>query len=294
MSRGYAGGVSDELARIAAALERIAPPPAAPADLASAVAFLWRSGTLSQARHFAPLPLDLLTGIDDQKATLLENARRLARGQAAHDALLWGAKGTGKSALVKSVVGAARAEGLDLALIDVAADRLDTLPLLFERIEGVPRAFILFIDDIGFEAGGPETRALRSLLEGGAEARPANARLHVTSNRRHIVARDIAEQASAINPRDVVDDRLALADRFGLTLGFHVVDQQGYLAIVERYAAAYELPFDAPDALLWATRRGARSGRVAWHYVTELAGRAGRSLDPDESWRSREPGLRDG
>ena len=270
--------MADPLDRIAAALERLAPPVAIPADLRSAPAYLWRGGQLSEAHHFTPLPLDLLTGIDAQKAIVLENARRLARGHAAHDVLLWGAKGTGKSALVKSTVGAVRSEGLDLALIDVAADRLDTLPALFDRVANAGRAFILFIDDIGFEAGGPETRALRSLLEGGAEARPANARLHVTSNRRHILARDIAEQESAINPRDVVDDRLALADRFGLTLGFHAVDQETYLAMIERYAAAFGLPFDAADALQWATQRGARSGRVAWHYVTELAGRARRAL----------------
>ena len=267
-----------DLARIAAALERIAPPAAPAADLARAPAYLWRAGALTEATHFAPLPIDLLTGIDAQKAAVLENARRLAAGHAAHDVLLWGAKGTGKSALVKSVVGAVRAEGRDLALVDVAADRLETLPRLFDQVAASPRAFILFIDDIGFESGGPETRALRSLLEGGAEARPANARLHVTSNRRHIVARDIAEQDSAINPRDVVDDRLALADRFGLALGFHAIDQQTYLAMIERYASVHGLPFDPADALLWATQRGARSGRVAWHYVTELAGRAGRKL----------------
>jgi uncharacterized protein len=270
--------VSDELARIAAALERIVPPAPDEADPRTAPAYLWRGEALAEARHFAPLPLDLLTGIDAQKAAVLDNARRLALGYAAHDVLLWGAKGTGKSALVKSAVGAIRGEGLDLALIDVAADRLAALPRLFEQIADVPRAFILYIDDIGFEAGGPETRALRSLLEGGAEAQPANARLHVTSNRRHIVARDIAEQESAINPRDVVDDRLALADRFGITLGFHAVDHATYLVMVRRYAEAYGLPLDEQDALLWATQRGARSGRVAWHYVTELAGREGRQL----------------
>ncbi|HYZ49186.1 MAG TPA: ATP-binding protein [Sphingomonas sp.] len=272
--------MSEDLARIAAALERIAPPSPPTADPRSAAAYLWRGAALAEARHFAPLPLDLLTGIDAQKAAVLDNARRLARGHAAHDVLLWGAKGTGKSALVKATVGAVRAERLDLALVDVAADRLDTLPLLFEQIADAGRAFILFVDDIGFEAGGPETRALRSLLEGGAEARPANARLHVTSNRRHIVARDIAEQESAINPRDIVDDRLALADRFGLTLGFHAMDQATYLAIIERYAAAYALPFDTEDALRWATQRGARSGRVAWQYVTELAGRSGQPIQP--------------
>jgi hypothetical protein len=268
----------EDLARIAAALERIAPPPPAPADPQTAPAYLWRGEVLVSARHFAPLPLDLLTGIDAQKAALLDNARRLARGHAAHDVLLWGAKGTGKSALVKSVCGAVRIEGLDLALIDVAADRLDTLPRLFDELAELPRSFVLFVDDIGFEAGGPETRALRSLLEGGAEARPANARLHVTSNRRHIVSRDIAEQESAINPRDVADDRLALADRFGLTVGFHTIDQATYLAMIRRYSEAYKLPFDEHEALLWATQRGARSGRVARHYATELAGRAGRTL----------------
>ncbi|HEV2569597.1 DUF815 domain-containing protein [Sphingomonas sp.] len=271
--------MEDALARIAAALERIAPPPAAHADVRAHGAYLWRGEALEPARHFAPLSPDLLTGIDAQKRALLDNARRLARGAAAHDVLLWGAKGTGKSALVKSVVGAVQAEGLDLALVDVAADRLSTLPKLFDLLEKAGRGFVLFVDDIGFEAGGAETRTLRSLLEGGAEARPANARLHVTSNRRHIVARDIEEQASAINPRDVVDDRLALADRFGLSLGFHALDQETYLAIVARYADACSLSFDAADALLWATTRGARSGRVAWHYVTELAGRAGRTLD---------------
>jgi hypothetical protein len=270
--------VEDELARIADALDRLSPPPRPPADLAKAPAYLWRQGALSVAALFDPLPFDLLTGIDTQKAAVLGNAKRLARGHAAHDVLLWGAKGTGKSALVKSAIGAVREMGLDIALIDIASDRLDTLPRLFEEITDASRAFILFIDDIGFEAGGPESRALRSLLEGGAEARPANARLHVTSNRRHIVARDIAEQESAINPRDVVDDRLALADRFGLALGFHAADQATYLAMIARYAIAYDLPFDEADALRWATQRGARSGRVAWQYVTELAGRASRKL----------------
>lgn len=270
--------MSNDLARIAAALERLAPPLPEPADPRAHPAYLWRGQGLVAARHFAPLPLELLTGIDAQKSALLANVRRLAAGAAAHDVLLWGAKGTGKSALVKSVVGVVQAEGGALALVDVAADRLDSLPALFAVLDGLSRAFLIFIDDIGFEAGGAETRSLRSLLEGGAEARPANARLCVTSNRRHIVARDIAEQESAINPRDVVDDRLALADRFGLSLGFHVLDQETYLAIVGRYCDAYRLAFDPADALAWSVQRGARSGRVAWSYVTELAGRAGRSL----------------
>lgn len=270
--------MSDELARIAAALERLSPPPPVAADPLASPAYVWRGHALVAARHFAPVPLDLLTGIDAQKAAFLANVRRLAAGAAAHDVLLWGAKGTGKSALAKSTVARVQVEGGAIALVDVAADRLDSLPALFAVLDGLPRAFLLFIDDIGFEAGGAETRMLRSLLEGGAEARPANARLCVTSNRRHIVARDLAEQESAINPRDVADDRLALADRFGLSLGFHVIDQETYLAIVAAYAAAHGLAHDPADALAWAVQRGARSGRVAWSYVTELAGRVGRSL----------------
>jgi uncharacterized protein len=227
-------------------------------------------------RAFAPQPLDRLKGIDRNRDVLLANFARLADGVAAQDALLWGARGTGKSALVKGVVGALQAEGKAIALIEIVTDRLDTLPALFARIADRPRAFAIFLDDLGFDATS-EARALRSLLEGGAEARPANARIVVTSNRRHLIPRDIAEQDSAINPRDSIDDQLALADRFGLSLGFHVIDQDTYLGIVEGYARALDLPFDAQEAIGWATRRGSRSGRVAWHYIVDLAGRHGRS-----------------
>ncbi|MFA5966346.1 MAG: ATP-binding protein [Sphingomonas sp.] len=265
------------LDRIAAALERLAPPAPPPADPLTHPAYVWRGTTLAATRDFAPLPLERLRGIDEQKAALLTNLERLATGAAAHDALLWGARGTGKSALVKSAVGAVQAGGGTLALIEIPAHRLDTLPALFARLAALPRAFALFVDDLGFDAAS-DARALRSMLEGGAEARPDNARLIVTSNRRHLIPRDIAEQANAINPRDAVDDNLALADRFGLSLGFHVVDQPGYLAIVQGYAAAHDLPFDPADAIGFATRRGGRSGRVAWHYVVDLAGRHGKTL----------------
>jgi predicted AAA+ superfamily ATPase len=279
MSTPSAAAPEDPLARIAAALDRLAPPPPAPADPLAHPAYIWRGHALAAARHFAPLPLDLLAGIDAQKAAAVANVRRLAAGHAAHDVLLWGARGTGKSALVKSAIGAVQAEGGPVALVEIAGDALATLPALFALLEGRPRAYILFIDDLGFEEpGAAAPRLLRSMLEGGAEARPANTRLFVTANRRHIVARDIAEQDSAINPRDVIDDRLALSDRFGLSLGFHVVDQDGYLAMVAGYAARHDLPFDPADAIGWATQRGSRSGRVAWHYVVELAGRHGRSL----------------
>lgn len=266
------------LARIADALDRISPPPAAQADPLAAPAYHWQAGLLAPTRDFRPLPLALLTGIDAQKDSVVANGRRLAGGHAAHDVLLWGARGTGKSALVKAMVGALQDEGAAIALVEVAADALATLPHLFALIAGAPRAFALFIDDIGFEENGAEARTLRSLLEGGAEARPANARLHVTSNRRHIVSRDLREQDSPINPRDEADDKLALADRFGLSIGFHNVNQDNYVAMVAAYARKFDLNFDAADAIRWATQRGSRSGRVAWQYVVELAGRAGKAL----------------
>lgn len=269
---------NDLLGRIAGALERLAPPPL-PHPRDDAPAYAWHRATLREA-PFGPLSLDLLTGIDDQKAMLLDNTRRLAAGNAAHDALLWGARGSGKSALVKGCVAAVQAEGSALALVEVAANELASLPELFTLMEGWSRPAVLFIDDLAFDdsAGIAAARGLRSVLDGGSTARPPHVRLYVTSNRRHIVSRDMAEQDSAINVRDVIDDRLALADRFGLSLGFHVCDQDAYVAMVRRYAEGFDLPFDAQDAIGFATRRGARSGRIAWHYVVDLAGRNGRSL----------------
>lgn len=264
--------MDDTLRRIADALDRLAPPEPAPPE-ATARAYRWDGRRLSVA-DFRPLPLDILTGIDAVKAALVENSRRHAAGHAAHDALLWGARGTGKSALAKACVGAI--EGL--SLIEVAASDLHSLPALFTIAGTWDRRIIVFIDDLGFDEV-QAARELRSVLDGGAAARPNNVRLYVTSNRRHIVKRDMAEQETAINPRDAADDAMALSDRFGLSLGFHVADQPTYVAMVEGYATQYGLPFDPLDAIQFATQRGSRSGRVAWHYVVELAGRAGRSLD---------------
>jgi predicted AAA+ superfamily ATPase len=267
--------MTDPLDRIAAALERLSPPPAPAADPLAHPAYRWGAGTLAAARAFAPVPLDRLVGLERQKAALVGNLARLAAGHAAHDVLLWGARGTGKSALVKSATAAVQAQGGRLALVEVATTA--DLPALFVALAPVPRGFAVFLDDLGVDAPA-EARALRSVLEGGAEPRPANVRLLVTANRRHLQPRDIAEQDSAINPRDSVDDQLALADRFGLSLGFHALDQDGYLAIVRGYAEAYGLPFDGEAAIRWATQRGSRSGRVAWQYVTEVAGREGRVI----------------
>ena len=267
--------MTDPLDRIAAALERLSPPPPPAADPRAHPAYVWHGGALRRARAFAPLPLAMLIGIDRQKASLVANLRRLADGHASQDVLLWGARGTGKSALVKSAVACVQRDGGDLGLVEVSD--LSGLPALFARLAPVDRAFVLFLDDLGFDEPA-EARTLRSMLEGGAEPRPANVRLAVTANRRHLAPRDIAEQDSAINPRDSIDDHLALADRFGLSLGFHALDQDGYVAIVAAYAQAHGLTFDPHEAIGWATRRGSRSGRVAWQFIVDLAGRAGKSL----------------
>lgn len=269
----------DPLHRIADALERLSPVPGQQEDLSSGIAFQWDGAAAHAIDNFMPLALDLLTGIDDQKARLLENSKRLANGHAAHDVLLWGSRGMGKSALAKSVVGLLNDQGSNLAVVEAAADQLKSLPDLFALLARTDRPFILFIDDIGFDENSAAPRLLRSLLEGGAAQRPTNVRLYVTSNRRHIVPRQMAEQDDPVNPRDVLDDKLALSDRFGIRLGFHAASQDDYLAMIEKYAQAHGLVFDAADALLWAKRRGSRSGRIAWQYVVELCGRAGKKLD---------------
>jgi predicted AAA+ superfamily ATPase len=265
----------ETLQRIAAALERLAPPALPACDWLAAPAYVW-TGTGQPVRQIEAPALQRLCGIDQQKERVVGNVIRLAHGHAAHDMLLWGARGMGKSALVRAAVKQAQAQGGQLALVQVASDAIASLSALFAQLDGIARNYLVFIDDLGFAYGdsvGP--RHLRSWLDGGVQARPANVRLAVTSNRRAIVPRHSAEQDDPINPRDAVDDNLALADRFGLSLGFHACSQDDYLAIVHGYAADLGLSVDEGAALEWSKRRGARSGRVAWHYVTELAGQAG-------------------
>jgi predicted AAA+ superfamily ATPase len=212
----------DLLNRIAEALERLAPPAQAQTDWLGAPAYVWDGAARAVPRLVAP-DLTLLKGIDAQKQAVVGNVARLAAGHAAHDMLLWGSRGMGKSALLRAAVLAAQNDGAErIALVQVAPEALSSLSLLFGQLAGQPRGFLVFVDDLGFEdndSAGP--RALRSWLEGGIEARPANVRIAVTSNRRAIVPRHLAEQDDPINPRDAVDDRLALADRFGLSIGFH-------------------------------------------------------------------------
>ena len=276
--------MTDPLVRIAAALERLAPRAAPPTDWLAHPGYVWdNAGVRAVPRIEAP-PLALLKGIDAQKAAVATNVARLASGAAAHDMLLWGARGMGKSALLRAAVAAAQTDRPGaLALVQAAPDALASLPALFAALRSSERRFLVFLDDLGFENGettsaSGSARHLRSWLEGGVEARPANVRLAVTSNRRAILERHLSEQDDPINPRDAVDDKLALADRFGMSLGFHACSQDDYLAIVAGYAEAAGLAWEEADALQWSKRRGSRSGRVAWQYVTELAGRAGKAL----------------
>jgi len=267
------------LARIAAALEQLAPGTRTGADWRASPAYVWDTSGARAVEAIDAPALSLLRGIDKQKRAVTGNVARLAQGLPAHDMLLWGARGMGKSALLRASVADAQAGGGDLALVQVATDAVASLPALFADLARAERNFLVFLDDLGFAEGDSTTpRHLRSWLDGGVEARPANVRLAVTSNRRAILPRHGSEQDDPINPRDAVDDNLALADRFGLSLGFHNASQDDYLAILRGYAAEYGLPLDEGEALEWAKRRGARSGRIAWHFITELAGRAGKPL----------------
>lgn len=269
----------DPLARIAEALERLAPNRRAATDWLSAPAFSWSNHRTNPIKAIEAPALDVFRGIDRQRDLVVQNVARIAEGHAAHDMLLWGARGMGKSALIRSAVAAAQVSGSNIGLVQLGVNALSDLPSLFHRLSDVERRFVLFIDDLAFsedDSSGP--RMLRSWLEGGVDARPANTRLAVTTNRRSIVARTASETEEAMNERDLLDDKLALADRFGLSVGFHPCSKPVYLAIVAAYAQPRGLSFEDKDALAWAMQRGSRSGRTAWQYVTELAGRAGQSF----------------
>lgn len=275
----------DPIARIAAALERLAPAAAREVDWLTYPAYLWDGVNARELPEIVAPALENLRGIERQKAQVHDNIARLAWGHAAHDMLLWGSRGMGKSALLRAATRAVQEEApMALALVQVAPGALESLPELFHRLSEVRRQFLIFIDDLGFaedDTIGPQR--LRSWLEGGIEARPANARLAVTSNRRAILARQAGEQHSGsddnpLNRRDAVDDKLALADRFGLSVGFHPCSKDQYLDIVRAYAAPLGLSYTNEQALEWAMQRGQRSGRSAWQFVVELAGRAGKAI----------------
>lgn len=267
------------LERIAAALERIAPPAPEPVDWARGAGFVWG---VHGAREIAALDagdLGQLRGIDKQKAAVCANLARLASGAASHDILLWGARGMGKSALIRAAVAGEQAKDAgSIALVQIAPDALHTISALIDTLAQQSRAFVVFIDDLGFDADDTKGNlALRSLLDGTAVSRPAHIRLAVTSNRRAIVQREAADSTGP-HERDERDNALALADRFGLTLGFHPADRATFLEIIRAYTQPLALDFEEEEALAWGIARGSRSGRTAHQFACEIAGRAGLQL----------------
>ncbi len=280
------------LRSIAEALERLAPRSTQSAALDGADAFVWHAEgqRLEAVPAVNRVEIGLLRGIDRARETLLENTRRFAEGLPANNALLWGARGTGKSSLVKAVHAAINDEigddtGRRLALIEIHREDLTSLPRLLHELRGRPRRSILFCDDLSFDAADTSYKSLKAVLEGGIEGRPANVVFYATSNRRHLMPRDMIEneRSTAISPAEAVDEKVSLSDRFGLWLGFHNCDQDTYFAIVEGYARRYGLVLPSEtlraEANEWSMTRGARSGRVAWQFIQDLAGRQGRRLD---------------
>jgi predicted AAA+ superfamily ATPase len=273
------------LARIADALERLAPPPAAAPDFSAADAFVWHpeGARVSPVTRVNRVDMSLLKGIDRVRDLLVENTERFARGFPANNALLWGARGMGKSSLVKATHAAVNA-GLGpkagtLKLVEIHREDIEGLPELMALLRRAADRFIVFCDDLSFDAADTSYKSLKAVLEGGIEGRPENVILYATSNRRHLMSRDMMEneRSTAINPGEAVEEKISLSDRFGLWLGFHRCSQDEYLAMVEGYVSYFSIPADREEvrreALEWAATRGARSGRVAWQYVQDLAGR---------------------
>jgi predicted AAA+ superfamily ATPase len=279
------------LTQIAAALDRIAPRPPAPPDLAVADAFVWQAA----GRRLSPVPkvnrveMSLLRGIDRLRDTLADNTERFARGLPANNALLWGARGMGKSSLVKAVhaeinKGLAAEGRRPLKLVEIHREDIETLPDLMAWLRPDPHRFVVFCDDLSFDANDTSYKSLKAVLEGGIEGRPDNVIFYATSNRRHLLPRDMMEneRSTAINPGEAVEEKVSLSDRFGLWLGFHKCSQDEFLDMVFGYADHFGLGGDRDairaEALEWATTRGSRSGRTAWQFIQDLAGRRGTVL----------------
>ena len=276
----------DPLARIAAALERIAPPPAEPPSFEGAEAFVWHvePDRLEPVAQVNRVDLPLLVGIDRVRDILLENTQQFARGLPANNALLWGARGMGKSSLVKAAHAAVVAEGHDLKIVEVQREDLPSIGRLLNLLRGVSARFLLFCDDLSFSHDDQHYKSLKAVLDGGIEGRPENVVFYATSNRRHLMPRDMIEneRSSAISPSEATEEKVSLSDRFGLWLGFHPCSQDEYLAMIRGYCDAYEVEIDdetlRAEAIEWQATRGSRSGRVAWQYFTDLAGRRGVTL----------------
>jgi predicted AAA+ superfamily ATPase len=282
---------TEVLERIARALERLAPPAAAVPDFDAADAFVWHAnpGELSPVPRVNRVDMALLKGIDRVRDTLHDNTMRFAKGLPANNALLWGARGMGKSSLVKAVHAAINADPsrsgeAALKLVEIHREDIESLPALMAMLRDAPYPVIVFCDDLSFDSDDTSYKSLKAVLEGGIEGRPANVIFYATSNRRHLLPRDMMdnERATAINPGEAVEEKVSLSDRFGLWLGFHRCSQDEYLAMVDGYARHFGLDVEAQDtraeAIEWAATRGARSGRTAWQFIQDLAGRQGKKI----------------
>ena len=269
----------DVLKRIADALDRLAPPRDAEIDLTAHQGYIW----VAEKSNFHPvddiqrLPLESLQGIDKQKQRLLENTEYFAKGMRANNALLWGARGTGKSSVMKAVHGHLIEAGYDIGLVEIQREDLSDLPEVMEHLARIERAFILFCDDLAFEQDDISYKSLKAVLEGGLSGRPRNLVFYATSNRRHLMPRDMIEneRSTAINRSEASEEKISLSDRFGLWIGFHNVDQDTYLEMIRWYINYYKIPVSfeiaRQDSLTWAMGRGNRSGRTAFQYILNLA-----------------------
>ena len=269
------------LSRIADALEKYSPSDPTAADVEPAEAYVWNraSRRLVAVAKVNRVDLRLLCGVDHQRDSLLSNTIAFVRGFAANNALLWGARGTGKSSLVKAVHGTVTDRGMDCALVEVHREDISDLPFLMNYLSQLDRRFIVFTDDLTFDHGDSSYKSLKAALDGGVEGRPDNVIFYATSNRRHLMPRQMIEneRSTAINPSESVEESVSLSDRFGLWIGFHSIDQDTFFAIVEGYVAHFGIGARNVDvrreALAWSMERGSRSGRVAWQYIVDLAAR---------------------
>ena len=278
--------IDDPMDRIAQALERLAPAPLPAPDFSSATAFVWHTqpDRLEAVPKVARVALNLLVGVDRSRDTLLANTRQFAKGLPANNALLWGARGMGKSSLVKAIHADVQADHSHLKIVELQREDLPSVARLLNLLRGSGDRFILFCDDLSFGQDDAHYKSLKAILDGGIEGRPENVVLYATSNRRHLMPRDMIEneQGSAINPAEAVEEKVSLSDRFGLWLGFHACDQDQYLAMIDGYCDAHGLKIPPEtlraEAIEWQATRGSRSGRVAWQFFTDLAGRHGVKL----------------
>ncbi|RWG00733.1 ATP-binding protein [Mesorhizobium sp.] len=281
--------LNKKLDRLIDAVSRLAPPPVPETDLGVADCFVWQAdpGYLEPVHKVNRVDIGLIRGVDRVRDILLDNTERFASGFAANNVLLWGARGMGKSSLVKAVHAKVNAsDKLDrpLKLIEIHREDIDTLPKLMSLLKAAPYHFILFCDDLSFDHDDTSYKSLKAALEGGVEGRPANVIFYATSNRRHLLPRDMIdnERSTAINPSEAVEEKVSLSDRFGLWLGFHKCSQDEYLDMIDGYVRYHALAIDPEtlraEALEWATTRGSRSGRVAWQFTQDLAGRLGKPL----------------